>query len=109
DLAAMLDRSLAGPVVVMATLWPDQWESLTSESAGPRPVRELLLHQVTVVDVPDSFTEREAADVLADPGADPRLVTAVRTAGLGRQVVQTLAGGPLLVSRYEQPATPKGW
>jgi tetratricopeptide (TPR) repeat protein len=109
DLAALLGRSMDGPVVVVATLWRDHWESLTAESAAPGPVRDLLLDQATVVDVPESFTEREAADVLADTAADPRLATAVRTAGSGRLVVQTLAGGPLLVSRYEQPGTPEGW
>ncbi len=109
DLAALLDGSMAGPVLVVATLWSDHWEELTAESTAPRPVRDLLQHQAIAVDVPDSFTEQEAADVLADPAADPRLITAVRTAGSRRLVVQTLAGGPLLVSRYEQPATPEGW
>jgi tetratricopeptide (TPR) repeat protein len=109
DLAALLDRSMAGPVLVVATMWPDHWADLTAEAAATRSVRDLLLHQVTAVDVPDSFTEHEAAEVLADPAADPRLVTAVRTAGSGRLVVQTLAGGPLLVSRYERPVTPAGW
>lgn len=109
DLAALLDRSMAGPVLVVATMWPDHWEDLTAESAAPAPVRDLLLHQATAVDVPGSFSEQEMAGVLADPAADARLVMAVRAAGPGRLVVQTLAGGPLLVSRYEQPATSEGW
>lgn len=107
DLAALLDRSMAGPVLVVATMWPDHWEDLTAESAAPAPVRDLLLHQATAVDVPGSFSEQEMAGVLADPAADARLVMAVRAAGPGRLVVQTLAGGPLLVSRYEQPRLPK--
>ncbi|MER6831994.1 hypothetical protein ABT352_38810 [Streptosporangium sp. NPDC000563] len=108
DLGALLDGGAAGPVLIVATLWPGDWERLTTEPSA-RPVRDLLLHQATVVDVPASFTEREMEAVLADPAADRRLVTAVRTAGPDRLVIQTLAGGPLLVSQHEQPATAEGW
>lgn len=109
DLAAFLDGSSPGPLLIVATLWPGHWEKLIAETGALRPVRYLLLHQATVLDVPASFTERDVAAVLANPAADRRLVTAVSTAGPDRLVVQTLAGGPLLVSWHEQPAAPEGW
>ena len=87
------------PVLVLATLWPRFWDTLTARPAGgPDPhaqARELLAgHDITV---PAALTPAQAGQ-LAGAG-DVRLVLAARSAA-GGQVVQFLAGAPELLARY---------
>ena len=87
------------PVLVLATLWPQYWDTLAARPAGGADLhgqaRELLAgHDVTV---PAAFTPAQAAG-LAGSG-DVRLVLAARLAADG-QVVQFLAGAPELLARY---------
>lgn len=91
---------LPGPFVVVGTLWPQYWSTLT----GPNQpqARDLLHHRVTRIRVAKRFT---ATQVAAAP-ADPRLAKAVATAYDG-EVVQAIAGGPAVVERYEHPDTPQ--
>ncbi|WP_331751748.1 hypothetical protein OG713_45420 (plasmid) [Streptomyces sp. NBC_00723] len=105
-LRTMLNDPRHAPLLVLATLWPDHWHTLTTRTA-PDPhaqARQLLLgHRISV---PTAFT---AADLnaLADARVnDPRLAEAADHARDG-QITQYLAGGPILLHRYHDagPAT----
>jgi uncharacterized protein YidB (DUF937 family) len=102
--AALRDADRA-PVLVLATLWPQYWDTLTTRpEAGPDPhaqARELLAGRDT--GVPAAFTEAQLRQ-LRDAG-DPRLTWAAEAAEDGR-VIQFLAGVPELMARYRnaQPA-----
>jgi hypothetical protein len=88
------------PVLVLATLWPQYWDTLTARPPGGgadphAQARELLAgHDITV---PAAFTPAQTAQ-LAGSG-DARLVLAARLAAEG-EVVQFLAGAPELLARY---------
>ncbi|GAB3002500.1 tetratricopeptide repeat protein [Saccharothrix stipae] len=91
---------LPGPFVVVGTLWPQYWSTLT----GPNQpqARDLLHHRVTRIRVARRFT---AAQMAAAP-TDPRLAKALATAHNG-EVVQAIAGGPAVVERYDHPDIPE--
>ncbi|MDG4834183.1 hypothetical protein O7627_33500 [Solwaraspora sp. WMMD1047] len=106
QLAAGLRRLLADPgrrpVLVLATLWPDYWNILTTRPTGGNPdlygqARELLTAG-TKVTLTDTFSSSELA-ALAGPGVDARLRRAAEHAEGGR-ITQYLAGGPVLEDRY---------
>ncbi len=87
------------PVLVLATLWPRYWGTLTARpDRGPDPhaqARELLAgHDITV---PSAFTSAQL-DELGKAG-DARLALAAAAARDG-QVIQFLAGAPELLARY---------
>jgi RNA polymerase sigma factor (sigma-70 family) len=108
-LRALVNGSVAGPVVVVGTLWPQHWGELTAEPAGGRDThhhaRQLLLHQVRRIHVPDRFTPAEIDGLDSGGATDPRLLFAAGTSMTTRKVIQTVAGGPLLVDRFEHPRT----
>lgn len=93
-------RSLLGdpgraPVLVLATLWPKPWETLTSRGGLHPQAGELLdKHRITV---PNDFVGQELARL--GQAADPRLRDAAHFAGDG-QITQYLAGVPMLLDRY---------
>ncbi|GAB3901931.1 hypothetical protein GCM10029964_091470 [Kibdelosporangium lantanae] len=105
DIATTLLEVLAddsrGPVLVLGTLWPEQWHELTrtpDEGKGDllAAARRLLTgHHVRV---PDTFTNAEVA--MARRSADQVLVAAASRA-TGTAVTQQLAGVPDLLQRYE--------
>ncbi|MFI0418973.1 hypothetical protein [Spongiactinospora sp. 9N601] len=96
------------PVLVLATLWPGEWDILTTRPAGGRDshaqARELLDgHNIRV---PDAFIAADLSVLADQTAADPRLTEAAERAEDGR-ITQYLAGVPVLLDRYEQapPAT----
>ncbi|KUO09398.1 hypothetical protein AQJ58_25755 [Streptomyces sp. DSM 15324] len=92
-LRELLNDPSRGPVLVLGTLWPQHWDTLTTRDrhAG---ARELLGgHKI---DVPDAFTP---ADLAALDATDPRLAQAAQDAK-SAQVTQYLAGVPYLMDRY---------
>ncbi|MFE6840131.1 tetratricopeptide repeat protein, partial [Streptomyces sp. NPDC057705] len=104
--AAGLRRLLEtpGPLVVVATLWPEYHDLLTTPPRpglpDPHAHARALLTNVTPIDVPAAFT---AADMtVAAMATDSSLVAAAATTS-DRRITQTLAAGPDLVDRYEQP------
>jgi hypothetical protein len=110
DVAAALRDLLAGedPVAVIGTMWPGFWKELTSppddgEQDFNHQARELLLHDAERVDVPETFTSADLAE-LHRLTVDPRLAAAAEAAHDSGKVIQVLAGGPELVYRYEHPA-----
>jgi hypothetical protein len=98
-LRELLRAPARAPVLVLATLWPRYWDTLTArpdKGADPHAqARELLAgHDITV---PAVFTPAQR-DQLGKTG-DPRLVLAAAAARDG-QVIQFLAGAPELLARY---------
>jgi hypothetical protein len=102
-VAAALRRLLRdptrAPVLVLATLWPQFWDTLTASSAGGADphaqTRELLAgHDIPV---PTAFTSAQMSQLAL--AADVRLVLAARSARDG-EVIQFLAGAPELLARY---------
>ncbi|MFI0269666.1 hypothetical protein [Streptomyces luteogriseus] len=94
------------PVLVLATLWPDHWDTLVTRTAPDRHphARELLDgHKIYV---PDAFTETDLAALATHAEHDPRLEEAAAQARNGH-ITQYLAGVPALMDRYESapPAT----
>ena len=89
-----------GPVLVLATLWPEFWNELTRRPSGgddPHAQARQLLTDRNIT-VPPSLTHAEVAAVSAM--TDPRLTEAAKAAEK-RRVIQFLAGAPELIVRYE--------
>jgi hypothetical protein len=100
-LRTLLTDPGRGPVLVLATLWPGYWDTLTARPTDGRPdpygqVRDLLTG--TAVTLTDTFTRTEVAG-LAGPDVDTRLRQAAEHAEGGR-ITQYLAGAPALEDRY---------
>jgi hypothetical protein len=106
EAGAALRRLLEGPgpIVVMATLWPAEYQALTTNRVEHQQARAVLGAAV-VVDVPDEFTPSEL--LVLDGLHHPSLEMAARTGALGA-VTQTLAAGPQLVDHYDNAAPPHG-
>ncbi|MFF3863392.1 hypothetical protein [Streptomyces sp. NPDC002209] len=97
-LRSLLHDPDRGPVLVLATLWPEHWDRLTSRTSSDRHARELLSgHKINV---PNSFTHTELACLFTSASIDPRLAEAAQRSSDG-QVTQYLAGVPVLMDRYE--------
>ncbi|WP_203780971.1 tetratricopeptide repeat protein [Paractinoplanes rishiriensis] len=90
------------PVLILATLWPEHWNTLTVRPGRDQPdvhaqARDVLTG--TDLDVPTSFT---AADLAAlRRSDDARLRQAAEHSDDGR-VTQYLAGAPELLQRYHK-------
>ncbi|MGW0771643.1 hypothetical protein [Streptomyces sp. NPDC002676] len=105
-LRTLLHDTARAPVLVLATLWPEHWNTLTTRT-NPDPhaqARELLDgHKIKV---PDAFTGDDLAALAGNADRDPRLGEAAEHAPDGH-ITQYLAGGPILLDRYQDapPAT----
>jgi len=105
-LRELLRDPQRGPVLVLATLWPDHWDALTAHT-GPdnhAQARELLVgHGIRV---PDAFTGSDLEALAERIDQDPRLHEAAQNATDG-QITQYLTGVPVLMDRYTHapPAT----
>jgi hypothetical protein len=98
-LRDLLRDQARGPVLVLATLWPEFWAELKASSqqgADPHAqARELLDgHDIPV---PANFTDEQLRELAG--ARDPRLVQAAAGSRDGR-VTQYLAGAPELLARY---------
>ncbi|MYV47077.1 MULTISPECIES: tetratricopeptide repeat protein [unclassified Streptomyces] len=102
--AALLRRLDAdGPLIVIATLWPDHDETLTAAPGNDDPHRHArtLLAQAHYTFLPRSFADDLDA-VRSTAGHDQSLATALDVGGVN--LTQALAAGPDLVTHYEHPA-----
>ncbi|MBM9508025.1 hypothetical protein [Actinacidiphila acididurans] len=96
-LRTLLNDPVRGPVLVVATLWPGHWETLTASGAAHAQARELLSgHEIHV---PDAFTQADLARLAEYAPTDPRLRAAADHAA-DAQIAQYLAGAPVLLARY---------
>ncbi|MEV5899408.1 hypothetical protein [Streptomyces sp. NPDC052127] len=99
-LRELLHDPSRAPVLILGTLWPEHWDTLTTRTTPDRHpgARELIGgHKI---DVPDAFTPADLAALDAADDADPRLAQAAQRAQ-GAQVTQYLAGVPYLMARYD--------
>ena len=107
-IGLLSDRS-ADPVLVVATLWPEDWQKLTAQ---PRRVGEerapagsparipVLLDRATRIQVPPVFGRDDLAAARSMAEHDLRLALALQSA-VGGKITQYLAGTPKLLERYE--------
>jgi hypothetical protein len=101
-LRTLLTDPGRGPVLVLATLWPNFWTALTTRPTPENPdvfgqARDLLTLGTEVI-LGATFTPAELAG-LAGPGIDARLRYAAEHAEGGR-ITQYLAGAPIIERRY---------
>ncbi|WP_405856967.1 sel1 repeat family protein [Streptomyces sp. NBC_01515] len=95
------DRGRA-PVLVLGTMWPEYWHTLT---APPEPPAQDLHAQARVLltghdlPVPHAFTGTDLRALATRAGDDPRLAYAANHAESGA-ITQYLAGAPALLERY---------
>lgn len=108
-LRSVLRDADRGPVLILATLWPTYWTTLTTQPDRTEPdvhaqARELLEGQP--ITVPEAFTDADLDGLDARSSQDLRLAEAADGAQDG-QITQYLAGVPVLMDRYRnaEPAT----
>jgi hypothetical protein len=94
------------PVLVLATMWPGFWDTLTARPPEDAPdphaqARELLAgHDIPV---PAAFTPAQMGQLART--ADARMELAAQSAPDG-EVIQFLAGAPELLTRYRNAPPP---
>ncbi|WP_338675843.1 hypothetical protein V1460_24945 [Streptomyces sp. SCSIO 30461] len=102
-LRELLNTPERGPVLVLGTIWPEQWDALAYvpvPATGSDPysqARQLVTNKS--ITVPEVFTVDELKTAEVTATSDPRLAEALRHSEQG-QVTQYLAGVPALVERY---------
>ncbi|MFF6779284.1 hypothetical protein ACFY8W_37830 [Streptomyces sp. NPDC012637] len=99
-LRALLQDPERGPVLILATVWPEHWTLMADRPFGADrypQARELLVGRA--VHVPSSFDQAVRDDIRAVGAHDPRLTEAMERAADG-QITQYLAGAPALTDRY---------
>ncbi|MER5662729.1 hypothetical protein [Streptomyces mirabilis] len=102
-LRTLLDDQSRAPVLVLGTMWPGYWNTLTS-LPGPGVVEDphaqtralLVGHDLPV---PVVFSETDLRALAERAGGDPRLAYAADHAESGA-ITQYLAGAPALLERY---------
>ncbi|MEV5568558.1 hypothetical protein AB0L06_00795 [Spirillospora sp. NPDC052269] len=106
SLLADPDRA---PLLVLGTLWPNEWAALMTRPASGKDLHDQARHLLegNGFPVPPAFTgdEMDGLERLLLNRYDPRLEAASTDAEEGR-VSQYLAGVPVLLERYEHAAPP---
>ena len=105
-LRELLRDAQRGPVLVLATLWPNHWDTLTTRTDPDNHAQARELLDGHDIRVPDAFTSTDLKTLTDQVGEDARLREAAQNATEG-QITQYLAGVPLLMNRYTHalPAT----
>ncbi|MER5662820.1 hypothetical protein [Streptomyces mirabilis] len=93
------------PVLVLATLWPEHWATLTARSQPDRYAQARELLEGHRIKVPDAFGDDALNNLPDSVHRDPLLREAVEYAG-GGEITQYLAGGPQLLNRYQDAPPP---
>ena len=107
-LRELLRTPERGPVLILGTIWPEPWNTLTAApgpgEADPHAQARALLTG-TSISIPLTFSgpALDAVGVAAE--ADPRLAEAYAHAQ-GGQITQYLAGVPVLLERYRTAPAP---
>jgi tetratricopeptide (TPR) repeat protein len=101
-LRSLLSDGHRAPVLVLGTMWPEYWNTLTAVVApgGEDPhaqARALLTGHG--LPVPPVFSDADLRSLAEHAEEDPRLAYAADHAGSGA-ITQYLAGGPALLERY---------
>jgi len=101
-LRALLGDPRRGPVLVLGTIWPEYWDTLTRDptvGAADSHAQARALLSGTDIGVPDAFAPLALTALRAVADTDPRLAQAQTHAQDG-QITQFLAGVPALLERY---------
>ncbi|GAA4199943.1 hypothetical protein [Microbispora amethystogenes] len=98
-LRNLLRNARRGPVLVLATLWPEYWYTLTRWAEPDRHAHARELLTGADIEVPAAFTGTDMGALALQVGKDSRLAKAADHARDGR-ITQYLAGAPVLMSRY---------
>lgn len=103
-LRSLLTDPARAPVLVLGTLWPLHWDTLTrpptdTAAGDDRHAAARMLLTGTEIPVPAAFTGQALTDLRAAASGDRRLQQAAELAEDG-QVTQHLAGVPELLARY---------
>jgi uncharacterized protein YidB (DUF937 family) len=88
-------------VLLVATLWPAHWDTLTTRTDPDRHAQACDLLSGHNIDVPERFSPAALSKLAEEAGTDPRLAEAAARAADG-QITQYLAGAPVLLDRYQQ-------
>ncbi|MGW5051557.1 tetratricopeptide repeat protein [Actinokineospora sp. NPDC004072] len=108
--AACVRTLVRAGVVVVGTLWPDEYAARTAlRSDGmedPHARDRELLDMARVIDVADAFTAVENQNARSAAELDLRIQAALDSRDGG--VTQVLAAGPEMVRRWEQAPDPYG-
>jgi hypothetical protein len=114
DAAALLRDLLQkpGPVVLVATAWPDAYRELAStpgpEHADRHYHARALLSEALIIDVPDTFNEVDRQELEYVANGDPSLTVALQAAGPEGALCQTLAAAPELMEHWRDAPDPYG-
>ncbi|MFI9255789.1 hypothetical protein [Streptomyces sp. NPDC053069] len=98
-LRNLLRDPARGPVLVLATLWPGHWQSLTTRTTVDRHAQARELLSGYKIDVPEAFTHADLVALTETASTDSRLKEAAEHAHAA-QITQYLAGVPVLTDRY---------
>lgn len=98
-LRNLLREPERGPILVLATLWPDYWDALTTRTGSDPHAHSRQLLTGHKIDVPDVFSTVDLATLADVAGTDSWLREAAEQAP-DRQITQYLAGVPVLMDRY---------
>ena len=98
-LRELLRDPQRGPVLVLATLWSNHWDTLTARSNPDNHAKARELLDGHDIRVPDAFTGADLEALTERSDEDPRLHEAAQNATDGR-ITQYLAGVPVLMDRY---------
>ncbi|WP_435221808.1 tetratricopeptide repeat protein [Streptomyces sp. Tue6028] len=100
-----------GPAVMLATIWPEPHERLTStpeDGARHRhPQAAALLRTAHLLEVPDNFSGSCLAAAEEEAAADASLAIALESAE-DHQICQALAAGPDLLRHWRHASNPYG-
>ena len=88
-------------MLLVATLWPAHWDTLTTRTDPDRHAQACDLLSGHNIDVPERFSPAALSKLAEEAGTDPRLAEAAARAADG-QITQYLAGAPVLLDRYQQ-------
>ena len=88
------------PVLVVATLWPRHWDTLTTRAEPDRHAQARELLSGHNIEVPERFSAGALSALARAASTDPRLADAAAHAANG-QITQYLAGAPILLDRYQ--------
>ncbi|MFE5899990.1 hypothetical protein ACFQ67_21670 [Streptomyces sp. NPDC056488] len=110
-LRTLLRDSARAPIIILATIWPEHWNTLVSEprqsDTGDPYAQARALLTGSDLHVASSFTEDDGAALTSAAAADVRVAKAVQNAEQG-QITQYLAGAPALLERFRNsPPAPK--
>jgi hypothetical protein len=102
EVASRLEQLLQGPgpVVVLGSMWPDDWETLTQKDSTSHTAARQLLRISVEITVPNGFSAADLGRNRQQIATDSRLRWAKQYGGA--LIAQHLAGVPQLRHRYER-------